>query len=419
MKGKKFKPTFFFQDYGDWIKIYQFNEYEVGRISFPLTIIDFPRLESFTKENNCMIRELMESLSNSDWKRINCLCLVSKGNDFELSPEQIKYIKSILHYFPDHLMSKLCAFYNFDDAGDARIEQFFRYHRIAPKSSFSVNWSALFHSDDEYSPFLWRINDKRLRLFFDFVTITSPEGIRANVQMPTPKKREELKSDIANIQPEVSDDLVKLEEMKTRVEIFAKDRDIIESSGDTSFTIEEIRQIKSDLEPGNHVTNCMQCFFTCHEDCRIPDDDDKIRCVAMSSDGYCTVCTGHCIWSVHKNTPYVYKYVSEKVTKSYKEMKANYEQEKGRQLTYDEYLGYLNSDIEAFLQRLHDKVQRITECKNELQGISKSPLANSVGDTIDDMIKSETLKREPGYEKRIAMYQELQKYSKMFKVTRN
>jgi hypothetical protein len=245
-------------------------------------------------------------------------------------------------------------------------------------------------------------------------------GIRENVELPTPTRREALKSDIANIQPEVSNDLAKLEEMKTRVEVFTKDRDIIISSGDTSFTIEEIRQIKTNLQPGKHVTNCMQCFFTCHENCGIQDDDSKISCVAMS-DGYCKVCTGRCIWSVHKNTPIVYKYVTEKITRSYKEMKANYEQEKGEQLTYEEYLAHLNRDIEAFLQRLHDKVQRITECKNELKGIRMSPQANSVDDTIDDMIKSEELKREPGYEKRIEMYKELREYMsrKMVRVTWN
>jgi hypothetical protein len=50
-----------------------------------------------------------------------------------------------------------------------------------------------------------------------------------------------------------------------------------------------------------------------------------------------------------------------------------------------------------------------------------SPLANSVDDTIDDMIKAEELKREPGYEKRIEMYKELRQYMsrKMVRVTWN
>jgi hypothetical protein len=316
-------------------------------------------------------------------------------------------------------MSNFLSFYTLADAGDAKIDAFLRTHRITPNWSFCMNCSSLFCKNaDEYSPFLWQIFESRLETFFARLEMMHPVEIRENVQLPTPTRREALKSDIANFQPEVNDDLARLEDMKTQMETFAKNRNIITSRGDYVFTIEEIRQIKTNLHPGRHVTNCMQCFFTCHENCGIPDDDRKIECIAMS-DGYCTVCTGHCIWSVHKNTPFVYKYVTEKVTKSYKEMKANYEQEKGKQLTYDEYLAHLNSDLEAFLQRLHDKVQRITECKNELQGISMSPLANSVGDTIDDMIKSENSKKETGYKKRIQMYEELKGYSKMVRVTRN
>lgn len=159
----------------------------------------------------------------------------------------------------------------------------------------------------------------------------------------------------------------------------------------------------------------MQCYFTCHEDCSYEDNDDKVHCIAMR-DGYCQECTGHCIWSVHKNTPYIYIYDSVEVTKSYKDMKLTYEIEKGETLNFDAYLENLNKDIEALLGRLYDKVQRITEYDNELKGIEKSPLAGSFDDTIDNIIESEKLKTEKGYERRIEMFLELKKYAKMIRV---
>ena len=132
--------------------------------------------------------------------------------------------------------------------------------------------------------------------------------------------------------------------------------------------MEEIKQIKQPLAPGRHLTICMLCFFTCHENCGIPDDDGKKSCSAMS-DGYCAPCTSFCIWSDHKIAPYTYLYKSVQVTKSFKEMKSNYEKEKEVTSEYDDYLKHLNKDIETLLGKIHDKVRRITECKNELQGI--------------------------------------------------
>lgn len=81
--------------------------------------------------------------------------------------------------------------------------------------------------------------------------------------------------------------------------------------------------------PGQHVTNCIDCNITCHENCSRADDADKHLCSAMSN-GYCTVCTGKCIWSVHKNARYILKYTVEKDKKTYKDMKQKYEEAKGK-----------------------------------------------------------------------------------------
>ena len=58
--------------------------------------------------------------------------------------------------------------------------------------------------------------------------------------------------------------------------------------------------------PGEYVTNCLHCKVTCHYPCRIPDDGDKWRCIAMdnrhSKSAHCERCEGKCFWKMHKNT---------------------------------------------------------------------------------------------------------------------
>ncbi|XP_061169377.1 uncharacterized protein LOC133178672 [Saccostrea echinata] len=402
----------------DWIKIYQFDEFEGGRITFPITIIDIPRFCSSRNGDEKQLYKQIHFVMNSVCKEINLLCLVTKGSDFDMSEDQIRYFKSILYSFEDHLLEHFCLFYTFADAGEAHIEEILQGSEITPVKSFHVNWSSLFKSKHRFSPLFWQMNSYHLESFLDFVRQSSAVDIRRKKDMPTPEKREELKNDIATLQPEITKDLSEMGEIKIQIVIFTTRKEEIVSNGDISFTIEEIRQIRKDLEPGVHVTNCMHCFYTCHKNCGIPDDDGKKNCSAMDEVGYCTVCTNHCIWSIHKNTPYIYEYIKEEITKSYQQMKGNYEKEKGKELTYDEYLENLNKDIKALLMRLHGKVQRMAECQHELQGIEQSPIARSVGETIDDLIEAEKRKQEKGFEKRIEMCEELKKYSKLVKISR-
>ncbi|XP_062596737.1 uncharacterized protein LOC134258212 [Saccostrea cucullata] len=404
-------------NHDDWIKVYQFDEFEGGRITFPLTIIDIPRLGSLTSGTKKLYKRI-QFVMNSVCREINLVCLVAKGCDFEMSEEQLNYFSSILELFKDHLMSNFCAFYTFADAGKAHVAEIFQANEITPVESFHVNWSSLCQSNDSYSSTFWEMNSKQLGLFFDFLKQSSAKSIFKD--LPTSQKREEIKCEISLLQPKVTEGLVKLGEVKFQIKTFTDYKADILSSGDISYTIEEIRQNKTDLLAGHHVTNCINCYFTCHEDCTIPDDKDKINCWAMT-DGYCRICSMHCIWSDHKNTPYIYEYVAVKVTKSYQELKMNYEKEKGEQLTYEEYLNHLERDIEKLLERLHDNIKKISEGRNELQGIKHSPLACSVDETIEDMIASEMLKHETGFERRIQMYKELQQYSSsgMVRISRN
>jgi hypothetical protein len=52
--------------------------------------------------------------------------------------------------------------------------------------------------------------------------------------------------------------------------------------------------------PGQFVTNCLDCNWTCHEDCSIVPPESKEGCASMSS-GYCTVCPKKCNHERHRN----------------------------------------------------------------------------------------------------------------------
>lgn len=421
MMLKKYMYLFFYLQndlYHEWVTVYEFHEYEGGRLEYPFTIIDIPRFHGSKKEYFLRIHDQITSYQST----IDCICFVAQNNTFSLPDKHIEYIKSIKFIFqPDMDTDLSCCFITFADLGPTHVKEVFDLNNIASDESFMVNWSCLFKKIDHASKVFWETNFQGLDKFFKRVEISDRKWLMdkiKNDQSVPVEKNDELILQIADLQPEVNEYLAKLAEVKTHIDKFIANKNKIMSNGDFSFTIEEIKQTKEPLHPGKHVTNCTICFLTCHEECKIPDDAGKKNCQAMDSKGFCKECAGHCVWYHHKNMTFIYRYVSVEVTKSYKDMKESYEQDHGKPLDFDEYLDHLNKDIEALLERLHTNVKKINDCTNELHGIKKRELGDSFDDTIDQMIKSEKIKKEKGYERRIEMFLELKKYTqeKMIKI---
>lgn len=165
-----------------------------------------------------------------------------------------------------------------------------------------------------------------------------------------------------------------------------------------------------DLPRGQHVTNCMQCNVTCHADCRIADDERKRKCKAIDKlTGLCKICTGKCIWSDHKNTPYIFKYVTETVTKTYAEMKKRYEAAQGHTLTHEKYIVELTYDVDELFDLISSMMNEMNDCKNRLKEIALRPDPLSAIEHIDLMIQSEEIEKQPGYLKRLQMLKEIKR----------
>lgn len=397
--------------YQDWVTVYEFHEYTGGRLDYPFTIIDVPRFHGSKKEYFQRIHDQITSYQSTT----DCICFVAQNNTFSLPYEQIEYIQSIKYIFQTDMDTDLgFCFFTFADLGPTHVREVLDLYKITSGESFMVNWSCLFKRIDNASKFFWVTNFQALDKFFKRVEKSDRKLLMdklQNDQSNPGEQNDALILQIADLQPEVTNDLGKLGEVKTHLNTFVAHENEIKATGDFSFTIEEVKQTKEQLQTGKHVTNCIVCFLTCHENCSIRDDSGKKGCTAMDSNGFCKKCAGHCVWYHHKNMKFIYRYSSVEVTKSFKKMKESYQQDHDKPLEFDEYLDHLNKDIEALLKRLRKNVKKINDCTNELHGIEKRELGDSFDDTIDQMIKSEKIKKEKGYERRIEMFLELKKYT--------
>ena len=49
------------------------------------------------------------------------------------------------------------------------------------------------------------------------------------------------------------------------------------------YQVKEVQVVKVDVPRGIHTTTCLNCNFTCHENCIYADDDQKMLCQAMKN----------------------------------------------------------------------------------------------------------------------------------------
>ena len=217
------------------------------------------------------------------------------------------------------------------------------------------------------------------------------------------QERYNLQSIIHNLQPQVDAGLGKLHELRTEWQVLEQHKTEVEGNKDFEYEVEETRQIQKELPKGQNVTNCLHCHVTCHDNCRYADDEEKAKCSAMGFDGNCKVCSSKCSWKQHKNTPYIFEFVTEKVKKTYQEKLAKYEKATGEKLTHEKLIEKMTQELDDLTYQIQYMMAEVNDCNNRLKQIALRPDPLSMTDHIDLMIEAEKQEKRVGYEGRIRM----------------
>ena len=314
--------------------------------------------------------------------------------------------------FGKDIESNICTLITFADGAKAPVLASLKESKLPFGEKFQFNNSALFaeNKDDTHlslSPMFWDMGCKSFGNFFAYIFNLKTKSLSQTKNVLD--EREQLKTIISSLRPQVSAGLSKISELRQQLDIFERYKNEIKENKNFQYTVEETRHEKIDLPRGQHVTNCLQCNVTCHENCKIADDSRKKECWAMDSNGECKICTGNCIWSDHKNTPYTFKYITETVTKTYAEMKERYEQATGHTLTHEKYIKELTYDVDELFDVILTMMNEMNHCKTRLKEIALRPDPLSAVEHIDLMIQSEQSEKQPGYFNRIQMLEEMKR----------
>ncbi|KAH3768302.1 hypothetical protein DPMN_169514 [Dreissena polymorpha] len=305
--------------------------------------------------------------------------------------------------FGKDIEDNICSLITFADGMDPPVLAAINESGLPFGERFTFNNSGLFArntglSQSCLSPMFWDIGLVSFRNFFNHMDSLETKSLQLTSDVLYERSR--LEATIRNLQPMLDVGLNKISELKSEINIFQENKSIIADNKDFTYVVPTTKHIKIDLPSGLHVTNCTYCNFTCHENCSIVNDAEKIGCWAMT-DGFCRICPERCFWNQHANTPHIFDYITVDETKTYAEMRKKYEEASGKLLTQEQVLDKMREELDEIDDMIQTMMLVVRDCNIRLGKIALRPNPLSMTQHIDLMIESETMEKKDGWYERI------------------
>nr|XP_022290966.1 uncharacterized protein LOC111102491 isoform X2 [Crassostrea virginica] len=402
----------------EWITVYKIYPTEGSRLDYTLNIIDTPGFGD-TKEierDNVIVdqlRQLFSAQGDQGVLYIDAVGFLVKAPDARLTVVQKHIFHSIMSLFGKDIEKNICTLITFADGAQPPVLASLKESGLPFGHTFSFNNSALFAENGDnvhnvLSPMFWEMGCNSFKRFFTYIFDLETKSLCQTKDVL--EEREKLKTIISRIRPQVTAALSKVTELSELLNFYQKFQNETKENEKFEFTVSETRQELRDLPKGQYVTNCLECQVTCHENCTIADDDQKMRCESMDKiTGRCRICAGKCKWSLHKNTPYIYEYVTENVKKTYAEMKKRYEFALDQNLTHEKYIEQLKNDVDDLCEDNMCQMKKMNDCKTRLKEIALRPDPLSTIEHIDLLIQSEQTEKQTGFLERVKILQNMKK----------
>ena len=378
-------------------------------MNYTLNIIDTPgfgdtRGIQRDQEIIDQIRQLFSSRGDKGVLYIDAVCFIVKAPDARLTITQKYIFTSIMSLFGKDIEENICTLITFTDGAEPPVLASLREAKIPFGTAFQFNNSALFadnKSSASLAPMFWEIGCSSFKNFFDKLSHFNTKSLVQTSDVL--KEREQLKTVISGILPQINNGLVMLETLRSEAQLFKDHEAEIKRNEKFEYEVEVPESYIENIPVGVYVTNCLICNRTCHETCIYPDDDDKKYCGAMSSDGNCRVCPNKCVWSSHRNAQFRYKFRLKKVKKTYEDLKEQYQKAVGETMTVQNVINALLADVDKYSDNVNAMLEEIVRCKNRLKEIALRPDPLTMVENIELMIAAEESEKHPGFDKRIKM----------------
>ena len=349
------------------------------------------------KQNTADIESFLSRMDS-----IDAVCFVAPAGKPRLTATQKYLVEQCLRLFAKDAIDNLFLLATFADNGPALVVDAMRAANFPVNKCIKFNNSALF-SPDRSSRFTieyWKMCMGGLRAFFDTIAQLTPFSMRLSKEVLRQRRDIQCHLDyLHGKMREMLDIMSNCKENEKNIKLFEAD---INLGKDFEIIEHKTRREHRELPPGvKNTTWCSLCDSTCHDNCGIPDNADKSRCVAMDANGNCKHCAAKCGWTAHKNVPYIVANVP------YTEKTINQERfdvnNKGMEgkTRAQRLLARFQQEYRTAFQEAQRCVVQMKMCIDRLKDIGIIVRVESEADYIRMLIDSEEEKKEVGWHERV------------------
>ncbi|XP_076084709.1 uncharacterized protein LOC143055449 isoform X3 [Mytilus galloprovincialis] len=407
----------------EWITCYTICSDVDSRIHYTINFIDTPGFgDTRGLEQDAtivsQIRDMFTANGAKGVATLDAVCFILKAPDARLTTNQKYIFESILALFGNDIKNNICTLVTFADGQKPPVLAALEELDCQPlpfDTYFPFNNSALFVDNRADHPcalssFFWEMGMKSCSDFFESLNGLQTKSLLLTSEVLT--KRQQLKNTILHLQEKIDLGLSKI----NLFDIFTKYKKQIQDNENFEYEVEESKMEKVDISgKGIHTTTCLTCNFTCHNSCAFSNDSQKANCCAMGEGGNCTECPKNCHWTQHSNVPYIFQWYTQKVKKTYSEMKDKYQQAHQRKMSQEEVLEKMHEEIKVLEVGIQIKVEDISDYGNRLKEIALRPDPLSTVQYIELMIKSEMREKKSGFNQRVETLEQCKKRAEIGK----
>ncbi|KAK2915700.1 hypothetical protein Q8A67_000074 [Cirrhinus molitorella] len=252
---------------------------------------------------------------------------------------------------------------------------------------------------------VWTSTFKQMKAFFKALgTIESKDlTLTKNVL----EERERLEKAMADLIPQISAGLSKLNEIKTFRQCLENESELLKQNENFEKEVDVVKAKRIPVE--RFTLNCNICFFTCHSTCFLPADDPVSACAVMNDAGHCVVCPQACHHTAHLKEKVMWTYETIKEKKTIEELKKNFMKASGKFMDTKQILDALEKEFCELEEKLKQVIQMSSDCLRQLDKIALKPKSFSAAEYFEMLIKTEKEEQSTGYEDRIYELEKLKK----------
>ena len=280
---------------------------------------------------------------------------------------------------------------------------------------FQINNSGFGLPDRKHNPtheMFYDLGTKQFEIIFEELSKVQSKSIKLSLE--TLNERENITTWLFDIGQKVKLAMNCINESHKTYKYLQANKDKADANKDFKIPDTVVERQNEPVPNGKYTTYCVICVHTCHKNCSIPDDNQKMRCSAMR-DGRCKICKNKCKWDEHKNHPYIIKYVTKTVYRTKKEMAEKYNMAKAESAKCEDIMKELMEDINDTEQDIIYDVREMRKSVNRLREIALNKKVLTDDEYFDTLIASEKEERKQGWEDRVKQLESMKKDNKLLK----